>query len=437
MDEHQASDKVHNRSALFWICVLALFTAAVANSMRIAASDSIRETVFEPIDAVNSGALVGAALGSAFTGFAVTLLILAAVLNVIGVKRTLMLGAAAFIGGSVLIVLAPVLATGGGAATLLVIGMVLTGIGWGCAEGAINPLTAALYPEDQTHRLNVLHAWWPAGIVVGGLAGFALKDVGVPWQTYILLIAVPGAALGVWTATQSFPRLESATGGATFGQMIAEPFVRPSFWIFFAIMFLTASAELAPGAWVDVALTHTVGMDGILVLVYVSALMFVMRHFAGALAHRISDMGLLWISTIPAAIGLYLLASANSPTSALIAATVWAVGVAFMWPTMLAAVAYRYPRGGSWTISLIAFAGALAIQFVLPILGGIYDKAKAAKASELAASATDQRVLAFAAEQSFQTVALIPAVLFVIFGLVWAIERKRKLGQPLQPPPAE
>ena len=46
-------------------------------------------------------------------------------------------------------------------------------------------------------------------------------------------------------------------------------------------MFLTASAELAPGSWVDVALTQTVGMPGILVLVYVSAIMFVMRHFAG------------------------------------------------------------------------------------------------------------------------------------------------------------
>ena len=36
---------------------------------------------------------------------------------------------------------------------------------------------------------------------------------------------------------------------------------------FFAIMFLTASTELAPGAWVDVTLTETVGFSGILVLV--------------------------------------------------------------------------------------------------------------------------------------------------------------------------
>lgn len=431
MDDNNAPAAA-NRATLFWICVLALFAAAVAFSMRISASDAIRIAVFEPVDAANSGALIGGALGAAFTGFAVTLLVLAALLDVVGVKRVLLLASLCFIFGSILIVAAPAIATGATAGTLVVAGMALTGIGWGCSEAAINPLTAALYPDDQTHRLNVLHAWWPAGIVVGGLASILMGQIGLDWQAYILLIALPGAALGLWTLTQTFPRTESASRGISFGSMLAEPFVRPSFWIFFGIMFLTASAELAPGSWVDVALTHTVGMKGILLLVYVSAIMFVMRHFAGALAHRVSDMGLLWISTVPAGLGLYLLSVANSPVTALVAATVWAVGVAFMWPTMLAAVAHRFPRGGAWTIGLIAFAGAMAIQFVLPILGGIYDRAKAAKAEELGVPPTDILALAHAAAQSFQVVALIPAVLFVIFGIVWAIERKKKLGRPAE-----
>jgi hypothetical protein len=41
-----------------------------------------------------------------------------------------------------------------------------------------------------------------------------------------------------------------------------------------------------------------------------------------------------------------------------------------------------------------------------------------------------QQVLAYAAEKSFQTVAIIPIILFVIFGAVWLIERKKKLGDP-------
>jgi hypothetical protein len=104
-----------------------------------------------------------------------------------------------------------------------------------------------------------------------------------------------------------------------------------------------------------------------------------------------------------------------------------------MWPTMLAAVSRRYPRSGPWGIGLIGFAGALAIYFVLPQLGAIYDQAKLDKAGGEQAfaalqpgSAELQGVLAYAAEQSFQTIAVIPVVLFFIFGAVWLVERRRK-----------
>ena len=430
MTQEASAPGGYNRTALFWIGVLALFTAALAFSLRVAASDAIRLEVFEPVDPTTSGAMIGAALGAAFSGFAFSLLILSPLLDVVGVKRVLLLASACFVGGSVLIVAAPALAAGAGIGTLVTTGMALTGIGWGCTEASINPMTAALYPDDKTHRLNVLHAWWPAGIVVGGLASIALAQLDLGWRAYVALIALPGIALGLWTLTQKFPATESKALGVPFREMIAEPFVRPTFWIFFAIMFLTASAELAPGSWVDVALTHTVGMKGILLLVYVSAIMFVMRHFAGALSHHVSDMGLLWACTIPAGLGLYLLSVASSPATALVAATVWAVGVAFMWPTMLAAVAHRFPRGGPWTIGLVGFAGAMAIQFVLPRLGAIYDAAKLEKAGGDAAFAALRpgpeldAVLAEAAAQSFQAVAVIPVILFVVFGLVWAFERR-------------
>jgi hypothetical protein len=105
-----------------------------------------------------------------------------------------------------------------------------------------------------------------------------------------------------------------------------------------------------------------------------------------------------------------------------------------MWPTMLAAVARRYPRGGSWTIGILGFAGAMAIYFVLPEIGKIYDKAKLqAAGGEDAFSALQpgpelQQVLAYAAERSFQAIAIIPAILFVIFGLVWLVEKKYGRG---------
>jgi hypothetical protein len=105
-----------------------------------------------------------------------------------------------------------------------------------------------------------------------------------------------------------------------------------------------------------------------------------------------------------------------------------------MWPTMLAAVSRRYPRGGPWSIGILGFAGAMAIYLVLPELGKIYDRAKLEAAGGEAAfaalqpGAELQRVLGYAAQQSFQVIAIIPLILFAIFAAVWLTERRRGTG---------
>ncbi|MFL6733127.1 MAG: MFS transporter [Sphingomicrobium sp.] len=422
----------YNRRAIFWICVLALFTAAISFSIRTGASGAIKSALLDPTVPLHSGEMIATALGNSFLGFALSLLVISPFLDVIGAKRVVLLASASFIVGPVLILLAPNAGDIDAVYAMLTVGMIVSGMGWGATEASINPITAALYPDDKTGRMNILHAWWPAGIVVGGLASllfFQQLDLG--WQALIGLIPISSVVFGAWALTQRFPKTESTAMGVPFKEMLAEPFKRPSFWIFPAIMFLTASAELAPGSWVDVSLTQTVGMPGIVVLIYVSAIMFIMRHFAGAIEHRISDMGLLCFCTLPAALGLYLLSVANSPATAIVAATLWALGVCFMWPTMLAAVAKRYPRGGSWTIGILGFAGAMAIYLVLPEIGKIYDKAKLqAAGGEDAFAALQpgealQRVQAYAAEQSFQAIAIIPLILFVVFGAVWLIEKRK------------
>lgn len=424
-----------NSRAIYWICVLALFIAALANAVRAGAAGAMKAALLDPIDAQHSGELIGMVLGNSFLGFALSLLVISPLLDRFGAKRVLLFAALCFIAGPVLVLAAA--GAGGSVVTLLNIAMVIWGFGWGATESSINPVIATVYAHDKTGRLNALHAWWPAGLIVGGLLSvLAFKGLDLPWQVLIGLTIVPAIILLVWTLRHEFPQTETSAQGVPFTEMMAEPFKRPGFWVFFAIMFLTASSELAPGAWVDVTLTQAVGMPGILVLVYVSAIMFVMRHFAGALEHRFSDMGLLTLCTVPAAIGLYLLSIANSPLTTLAAATVWAFGVCFMWPTMLAAVSRRYPRSGAWGIGLIGFAGALAIYFVLPKLGAVYDQAKLAKAGGEAAfaalapgSAELQQVLAYAGEQSFQTIAIIPVALFFIFGAVSLVERRRRTGR--------
>jgi len=203
----------------------------------------------------------------------------------------------------------------------------------------------------------------------------------------------------------------------------------PLFVVLFASMFLTAASELAPGQWVDFALSRTVHMPGILLLVYVSALMFVMRHFAGPLVHKLSPIGLLWCSCLMASLGLLSLSVADSPLMGVLAATVWGTGVCYMWPTMLATASERFPRGGALLMGLMGTAGTLSIRFVLPLMGAIYDHKKIEVAGgEAAFSALPQgpeleRVLGIAAQTSFRAVAMLPALLLIVFGAIWLYDR--------------
>ena len=76
-------------------------------------------------------------------------------------------------------------------------------------------------------------------------------------------------------------------------------------------------------------------------------------------------------------------------------------------------------------------AGALSIQFVLPAIGAVYDRAKleaaggeAAFAALVGGTPEMTEVLAHAAEESFQAIALFPLVLLVIFGGLWIADRR-------------
>ncbi len=422
-----------NRTRLFWLGVLALFTAAASAAIRSAIASDLKEDWIDPVAPLQAGELIGSALGSAFLGFALTVFVVSTFLDQIGMRRVLAGCGVAFVIGTTLIVGAGNFASGMTIYYLVWAGMFLSGIGWGLCEAAINPLTTRLYPEDATHRLNVLHAWYPGGMIVGGLAGFLLAGM-MPWQAIMGMVIAPAIVVIAIALTTSFPAVATTREeNATFGGMIAEVFRRPSFFIWFGAMFLTASSELAPGQWLDVALTNRVGMRGILLLVYVSALMFVFRHFMGKIANRISNPGLLWVSSLLAAIGLYMLSQAQSPGAAILASTVWGLGVCAMWPTMLASVAERYPRGGSWALGLVGSAGALASYFVLPILGRMFDEAKVeiaggASAFELLSGEALAAVEDAAASVSFARLALIPVVLLFVFGAIWVADRRKRLA---------
>jgi fucose permease len=159
--------------------------------------------------------------------------------------------------------------------------------------------------------------------------------------------------------------------------------------------------------------------------------MFLMRHIAGPLVERFSPVGVLWFSCLGAALGLIALSVANSPVTALLAATVWRTGVCYMWPTMLATASERFPRGGALLMGLMGTAGTLSIQFVLPIVGAIFDtkKVEAAGGSSafkaLAPGPELDHILGIAAQASFRDVAVLPAFLLIVFAGIWLYDRSR------------
>jgi len=99
---------------------------------------------------------------------------------------------------------------------------------------------------------------------------------------------------------------------------------------------------------------------------------------------------------------------------------------------MLSNISERYAEGGEFFIGLMGVAGAASIYFVLPRIGGIFDRAKLAAAggdrafAQLSGEGLDA-VLAEASSVSFQALSWAPAILFIVFGAIWLADR-RSLG---------
>ena len=420
-----------NRFLLYFICCLAYFTIGFHFSMRSSIAGSLGG-IFDTIDPLSSSKMLGSALGVPFLGYAITIFFISPLIDTIGMGRLMRLSGILIVIGSGVVVAAESMVSAMPLYWVIWAGMLLVGLGWGLVDTNTNPLVVALYPEEKTHKLNVIHAWWPGGIVVGGLIGVAFGSFDIQWEIKMLVTMVPAIALVLLCFFVKFPLTERAAAGISFGEMFKEILRKPMFWIWFVCIWFTATAELAPGQWVDMALTRTVGMPGIWILIYISGLMFVMRHFAGAVVHKLSPVGLLWVSCLLAAIGLYCLSIANNPITGFLGATVWGVGVCYLWPTMLATVNERYPKSGALGMGLMGTGATLAIYMFLPVMGRIFDttKIKAAGGEEAFKKLSEEKlgeVLSEASQVSFRSVAILPAALLLVFAVIWIYDVRKKV----------
>lgn len=407
-----------NRNRLFVASCVALVTTSMVFSIRGDVLDALGA------DFQLNKEQLGQLLSPAFWGFTLSILIGGSLVDLFGMRRLLTISGTFYIAAILAIVLAPfpdepVASLFTNPITLMLYGAMLTlGLAQGLVEGVINPLCSTLFPEDKTHRMNILHAWWPGGLIVGGLLAYLVtKAMGLDadptasaatlgWR--VKLLAIPLVAVGYIALIrgQKFPETERVSAGVSNRAMLMD-LVRPSFVCLWICMWLTSATELGPDQWVPSLITNLTGMQGILILVYTAGIMFVLRFFGGPLAHKFSPFGLMTISAVLAAGGLYALGSASTMFGAFVAATLFGVGKTYFWPTMLGVTSELFPKGGPVALALMGGTGNLAIAFVLPIMGRWYDTQGAAAA--------------------FKNVAVMPVVLIVLFGLFF-LHFQRKGG---------
>jgi MFS family permease len=93
----------------------------------------------------------------------------------------------------------------------------------GTLEAVANPLVATLFPENRTHFLNILHASWPAGLVLGGAAAaFLGQTLKWGWKAQLALFLIPTAIYGLMFLGQHFPKSEASQKGLKLGDMLKD-----------------------------------------------------------------------------------------------------------------------------------------------------------------------------------------------------------------------
>jgi putative membrane-bound dehydrogenase-like protein len=320
---------------------------------------------------------VGFIGGAALWGMALSLLIMGPLVEVIGLKNGARLAFIGHLAGISTMIFAATRIGDRSAFWLLMAGAVTLAAGNGMIEVAGNPLVAALYPNEKTKRLNWFHAFFPIGLILGGLVGFALAEYGggfARWPYQLAVIYLPIIVYGVMVLPQQFPKTENAAAGVPMGEMFRSTLSSPLFLLMVSMMAITTSLELGPMRWIPSVL-QSGGMHGILVLVWISGWMAVLRGLSGHAIERLSPTGMLLMASILTGGGLFLLSFADGLVTALGAATIFAWGVAFFFPTMVGTVSERVPNTGSLGIVLTAGIGlGMAGAVGVPVMGKLADR---------------------------------------------------------------
>ena len=426
---------------LFWGCFIALITTAFAFITRafLVNVPDLWPKTFN-LDDVQAQELFNAGIWP----FAISIIVFSLIIDKIGYKIAMFFSFACYVIYAALALTAYGIVSGVEGEALadaqtrsfgyLYLGSVVLGLGNGTVEAFINPVVATMFQKEKTKWLNILHAGWPGGLVLGGLLTIALgAQAAEDWRILIYLIAIPAIIFLVMLFKANFPVNERVAAGTSYKEMLGEFGVVGAF-IAFGLIFGQLGQVFGWSSTVTLAIiviltiaygiycqsigrgiliflclimmplaTTEIGTDsaitGILeepmkvagwnplwVLIYTSAIMAVLRFwFAGPIVEKLTPIGLLIVSAALAVLGLFFLSTAQGFAMLFIFATLYGFGKTFFWPTMLGVVSEQCPKGGALTLNAIAGIGMLTVGVVGgPLIGKMQeDSAKTAfEASE-------------------------------------------------------
>ncbi len=409
-NEAVASNSEQQNKLLFWACFAALIATSFGFIIRALLIDTWGAQF--NLTEVQKGEIFGAGLWP----FAISIILFSLIIDRIGYGTAMAFAFVCHIASVVM----TVTATG---YTQLYWAMFICALANGTVEAVINPVVATLFPSAKVRWLNILHAGWPGGLVLGGILTIAMGE-NADWKNKVYLLLIPTVLYGILMLGKRWPVQERVAAGVSYRDMLREfgfigaflcaflictelakwflpaqnPMMvgviggvvvavifgamtgfapgRPLFLILMLIMIPLATTELGVDSWVTSLMgpaMKDIGLQAGWVLVYTSLIMMLLRFAAGSIVHRLSPLGLLACSATIALIGLYTLSGATG-IMILVAATLYALGKTFFWPTTLGIVSEQFPRGGALTINAIAGLGMLGVGiFGAAFIGLIQD----------------------------------------------------------------
>ncbi len=399
---------------VFWGCFIALITTAFGFITRMFMLDdaAITETLLglDP-------AQVGEYKGIQVWPFAVSIILFSLIIDKVGYKFSMIF---AFVCQFTWAVMGYVALTSADtnpelAKSLIYWGGLVLALGNGTVEAFINPVVATMFDREKTKWLNILHAGWPGGLVIAGVLTILLGDIA--WEYKLLTIAIPSLLYFVLLIGCQFPAQERVAAGVTYKEMLSEfgilgaavvgfllalqliqsfPDVNQYLWwglsaafvvgfgiftqslgralmfVLILIMMPLATTEIGTDGWISGIMEQAVTFHAGWILVYTSAIMMVLRFFAGPIVKALSPLGLLILSCLLAIAGLMALSGAKGVGIIFAAATLYALGKTFFWPTMLGIVSEQTPKGGALTLNAISGIGMMAVGVLgFPYIGAL------------------------------------------------------------------